>query len=73
MQLYLQLPSESRMVVEELGRSLERVRVWMWVNKLKLNPDQVEVLVVGLCFGLGSGCTLLLDGAVLIQEDQVDR
>lgn len=44
---------------------------WMRVNKLHLNPDQMEVLVVVPYSQLGNGCTLILDGVAFPQKDQV--
>lgn len=34
---------------------------WMRVNNRKLNPDQIEVLLVGLISFPGSGMSLVLD------------
>lgn len=45
-QLFISLPTHSREAVEVLELCLEAVGVWMRVNKLKLNPEKTEVLLV---------------------------
>lgn len=43
----------------------------MRANKLTLNPDKAEVLLMGLETILGGNCDLVLDGVVLSRKDQV--
>ena len=45
-QLYLSLPSKSKEAVLALDQYLMSVTDWMMVNKLKLNPDKTEVLLI---------------------------
>lgn len=52
-------PSDPRVAVEELGCSLGQVRHWKRVDKLRLNHDKPEVLVVGPCCGLGNDYALV--------------
>lgn len=47
-----------------LNWCLQGLMEWMRTNKLKLNLDMLEVLLVGSCSGLGTGCTLRLAGVV---------
>ncbi|KAF7235690.1 Anoctamin-2 [Varanus komodoensis] len=57
--------------VAVLNRCLAEVREWMRANKLKLNPDKMEVLLVGGSgFGEG-GFDLVLNGATLPLRDKV--
>ncbi|KAF7246169.1 THO complex subunit 1, partial [Varanus komodoensis] len=57
--------------VAVLNRCLAEVREWMRANKLKLNPDKTEVLLVGRSgFGEG-GFDLVLNGATLPLRDKV--
>ncbi|KAF7248470.1 Apoptotic protease-activating factor 1, partial [Varanus komodoensis] len=57
--------------VAVLNRCLAEVREWMRANKLKLNPDKTEVLLVGGSgFGEG-GFDLVLNGATLPLRDKV--
>lgn len=53
MLLYLQVPSAPWVAVEQLGHGLERVKDWMRANKLKLNPNKNEVLVVAPDLAVG--------------------
>ncbi|XP_066492508.1 uncharacterized protein [Tiliqua scincoides] len=45
-QLYHAFSPDSRVAVEGLERCLEAVRIWMGANKLKLNLDKTEALLV---------------------------
>ena len=45
-QLYIFIPSESDETVEILDHCLETVVDWMRINKLKLNPEKMEILCV---------------------------
>ncbi|KAF7238948.1 N-terminal EF-hand calcium-binding protein 3 [Varanus komodoensis] len=57
--------------VAVLNRCLAEVMEWMRANKLKLNPDKTEVLLVGGSgFGEG-GFDLVLNGATLPLRDKV--
>lgn len=52
-------------VVELLNLCLKTVMGWLRANKLKLNSDKMDVLLVGSSCVLGSGCTLRFAGVVL--------
>lgn len=41
---------------------MEAVMGWMRVNKLRLNPDKMEILLVGISLVVGSGYTQRLAG-----------
>ncbi|KAF7253392.1 ERI1 exoribonuclease 3 [Varanus komodoensis] len=70
-QLYLSFSTNPGEAVAVLNRCLAEVREWMRANKLKLNPDKTEVLLVGgLGFGEG-GFDLVLNGATLPLRDKV--
>lgn len=51
----MRLPSDPRDMVDRLGHGLEELKDWLWVNKLKLNPNKMEVLLAGPNSVLGSG------------------
>lgn len=51
------LPSEPKDVVKDLSPGLEPIIGWMTANKLKLNPNKTEVLLVGRNPNLDSGIT----------------
>ncbi|KAF7250421.1 putative RNA-directed DNA polymerase from transposon BS, partial [Varanus komodoensis] len=70
-QLYLSFSTNPGEAVAVLNRCLAEVREWMRANKLKLNPDKTEVLLVGGSgFGEG-GFDLVLNGATLPLRDKV--
>ncbi|KAF7249282.1 Peroxisome proliferator-activated receptor gamma coactivator 1-beta [Varanus komodoensis] len=70
-QLYLSFSTNPGEAVAVLNRCLAEVREWMRANKLKLNPDKTEVLLVGRSgFGEG-GFDLVLNGATLPLRDKV--
>ena len=46
-QLYLSFSSNPGEAVAVLNQCLSTVMDWMRANKLRLNPDQTEVLLVG--------------------------
>ncbi|KAF7249458.1 RNA-directed DNA polymerase from mobile element jockey [Varanus komodoensis] len=70
-QLYLSFSTNPGEAVAVLNRCLAEVREWMRANKLKLNPDKTEVLLVGRSgFGEG-GFDLVLNGAKLPLRDKV--
>lgn len=57
-----------REALDRQGRSLDQILGWIRVNKLKMNPDKTEVMLVKLVgqnLILRSGFTVLLNGAVL--------
>ncbi|KAF7242744.1 hypothetical protein EYD10_10956 [Varanus komodoensis] len=57
--------------VAVLNRCLAEVMGWMRANKLKFNPDKMEVLLVGgLGFGVGNR-DLVLNGVALPLKDRV--
>lgn len=47
MQLHIGFPKDHRETVEIRNQCLEAVCSWMRTNKMKLNPNQMEVLLVG--------------------------
>lgn len=57
-QLCLSFPSDPREAVEVLNQYLKSVMNWMWVNRLKLNPDKTEVLLDRDPINLGLGINL---------------
>ncbi|KAF7250651.1 hypothetical protein EYD10_03890 [Varanus komodoensis] len=70
-QLYLSFSTNPGEAVAVLNRCLAEVMGWMRANKLKLNPDKMEVLLVG-----GSGFSegelnLVLNGVALPLRDKV--
>ncbi|KAF7237674.1 Structural maintenance of chromosomes protein 1B [Varanus komodoensis] len=70
-QLYLSFSTNPGEAVAVLNRCLAEVMEWMRANKLKLNPDKTEVLLVGGSgFGEG-GFDLVLNGATLPLRDKV--
>ncbi|KAF7235271.1 Vomeronasal type-2 receptor 1 [Varanus komodoensis] len=69
--LYGSPVSKRGLLWDVLNRCLAEVREWMRANKLKLNPDKTEVLLVGGSgFGEG-GFDLVLNGATLPLRDKV--
>lgn len=46
-QLSLSFPSQSREVVEVQNLYLKTMKGWLRMSQLKLNPDQMEVLLIG--------------------------
>ncbi|KAF7234923.1 hypothetical protein EYD10_18203, partial [Varanus komodoensis] len=70
-QLYLSFSTNPGEAVAVLNRCLAEVMGWMRANKLKLNPDKMEVLLVGgLGFGEGE-LNLVLKGVALPLRDKV--
>ncbi|KAF7246221.1 Tyrosine-protein kinase Yes [Varanus komodoensis] len=70
-QLYLSFSTNPGEAVAVLNRCLAEVMGWMRANKLKLNPDKTEVLLVG-GLGLGMGdLGLVLNGVALPLRDRV--
>ncbi|KAF7248106.1 Zinc finger and SCAN domain-containing protein 29 [Varanus komodoensis] len=70
-QLYLSFSTNPGEAVAVLNRCLADVMGWMRANKLKLNPDKTEVLLVGgLGFGVGH-LDLVLNGVALPLKDRV--
>ncbi|KAF7243518.1 putative RNA-directed DNA polymerase from transposon BS, partial [Varanus komodoensis] len=70
-QLYLSFSTNPGEAVAVLNRCLAEVMGWMRANKLKLNPDKTEVLLVG---GLGlrmGDLGLVLNGVALPLRDRV--
>uniref|UniRef100_A0A8D2J284 Reverse transcriptase domain-containing protein n=1 Tax=Varanus komodoensis TaxID=61221 RepID=A0A8D2J284_VARKO len=64
-QLYLSFSTNPGEAVAVLNRCLAEVMGWMRANKLKLNPDKTEVLLVGGS-GFGEGeLNLVLNGVAL--------
>ncbi|KAF7249630.1 putative RNA-directed DNA polymerase from transposon BS [Varanus komodoensis] len=70
-QLYLSFSTNPGEAVAVLNWCLAEVMVWMRANKLKLNPDKTEVLLVGGS-GFGEGeLNLVLNGVALPLRDRV--
>ncbi|KAF7241210.1 putative RNA-directed DNA polymerase from transposon BS [Varanus komodoensis] len=70
-QLYLSFSTSPGEAVAVLNRCLAEVMGWMRANKLKLNPDKTEVLLVGGS-GFGEGeLNLVLNGVALPLRDKV--
>ncbi|KAF7243052.1 putative RNA-directed DNA polymerase from transposon BS [Varanus komodoensis] len=70
-QLYLSFSTNPGEAVAVLNRCLAEVMGWMRANKLKLNPDKTEVLLVGGS-GFGEGeLNLVLNGVALPLRDKV--
>ncbi|KAF7247943.1 Phosphatidylinositol N-acetylglucosaminyltransferase subunit A [Varanus komodoensis] len=70
-QLYLSFSTNPGEAVAVLNRCLAEVMGWMRANKLKLNPDKMEVLLVGgSSFGEGE-LNLVLNGVALPLRDKV--
>ncbi|KAF7238921.1 Short transient receptor potential channel 4-associated protein, partial [Varanus komodoensis] len=70
-QLYLSFSTNPGEAVAVLNRCLAEVMGWMRANKLKLNPDKTEVLLVGGSgFGEG-GFDLVLNGVALPLSNKV--
>ena len=70
-QLYLSFPPDSEEAVEVLDRCLEAVGGWMRVNKLRLNPDKTEVLLVRKSTTRVLDYHPTLDGVALPLKEQV--
>ncbi|KAF7253167.1 Xanthine dehydrogenase/oxidase [Varanus komodoensis] len=69
-QLYLSFSTNPGEAVAVLNRCLAEVMGWMRANKLKLNPDKTEVLLVGGS-GFGEGeLNLVLNGVALPLRDK---
>ncbi|KAF7249253.1 putative RNA-directed DNA polymerase from transposon BS, partial [Varanus komodoensis] len=70
-QLYLLFSTNPGEAVAVLNQCLAEVMGWMRANKLKLNPDKMEVLLVGGS-GFGEGeLNLVLNGVALPLRDKV--
>ncbi|KAF7250955.1 Very large A-kinase anchor protein [Varanus komodoensis] len=70
-QLYLSFSTNPGEAVAVLNRCLAKVMGWMKANKLRLNPDKIEVLLVGGSgFGMGD-LDLVLNGIALPHRDRV--
>uniref|UniRef100_A0A803SXZ5 Reverse transcriptase domain-containing protein n=1 Tax=Anolis carolinensis TaxID=28377 RepID=A0A803SXZ5_ANOCA len=64
-------PPVTKEAVQVLNRCLAAVSVWMRANKLKLNPDKTEVLLVSRKAEQGIGLQPVLDGVTLPLKAQV--
>lgn len=54
--------------MEILNHSLEKVMNWMRANKRKLNPDKMEVLLVGYSSVPDCNCTSMVNAIALIPK-----
>nr|GFC52549.1 hypothetical protein [Tanacetum cinerariifolium] len=70
-QLFLSFPPDSKGAVDVLNRCLEAVGSWMGANKLKLNPDKTEVLLVQKSTTQVLDHRPALNGVVLPLKEQV--
>uniref|UniRef100_A0A803TL80 Reverse transcriptase domain-containing protein n=1 Tax=Anolis carolinensis TaxID=28377 RepID=A0A803TL80_ANOCA len=70
-QLCHSFPSVTKEAVQVLNRCLATVSDWMRANKLKLNPDKTEVLLVSRKAEQGIGLQPVLDGVALPLKTQV--
>uniref|UniRef100_A0A803TE01 ribonuclease H n=1 Tax=Anolis carolinensis TaxID=28377 RepID=A0A803TE01_ANOCA len=64
-------PPVTKEAVQVLNRCLAAVLDWMRANKLKLNPDKTEVLLVSRKAEQGIGLQPVLDGVALPLKTQV--
>uniref|UniRef100_A0A8D2KSV3 Reverse transcriptase domain-containing protein n=1 Tax=Varanus komodoensis TaxID=61221 RepID=A0A8D2KSV3_VARKO len=69
--LYLSFSTNPGEAVAVLNRCLAEVMEWMRANKLKLNPDKTEVLLVGGSGFREGGFDLVLNGVTLPLRDKV--
>uniref|UniRef100_A0A803TWJ5 Reverse transcriptase domain-containing protein n=1 Tax=Anolis carolinensis TaxID=28377 RepID=A0A803TWJ5_ANOCA len=70
-QLCHSFPPVTKEAVQVLNRCLAAVSDWMRANKLKLNPDKTEVLLVSHKAEQGTGLQPVLDGVTLPLKTQV--
>uniref|UniRef100_A0A803THP9 ribonuclease H n=1 Tax=Anolis carolinensis TaxID=28377 RepID=A0A803THP9_ANOCA len=70
-QLCHSFPPVTKEAVQVLNRCLAAVSDWMRANKLKLNPDKTEVLLVSRKAEQGTGLQPVLDGVTLPLKAQV--
>uniref|UniRef100_A0A803TMK0 Reverse transcriptase domain-containing protein n=1 Tax=Anolis carolinensis TaxID=28377 RepID=A0A803TMK0_ANOCA len=70
-QLCNSFPSVTKEAVQVLNRCLATVSDWMRANKLKLNPDKMEVLLISRRAEQGIGLQPVLDGVALPLKTQV--
>ncbi|KAF7247658.1 RNA-directed DNA polymerase from mobile element jockey [Varanus komodoensis] len=70
-QLYLSFSTNPGEAVAVLNRCLAEVMGWMRANKLKLNPDKTEVLLVGSSGFREGDLNLVLNGVALPPRDKV--
>uniref|UniRef100_A0A803U1N2 Reverse transcriptase domain-containing protein n=1 Tax=Anolis carolinensis TaxID=28377 RepID=A0A803U1N2_ANOCA len=70
-QLCHSFPPVTKEAVQVLNRCLAAVSDWMRANKLKLNPDKTEVLLVSQKAEQGIGLQPVLDGVTLPLKAQV--
>ncbi|XP_078241606.1 uncharacterized protein LOC140704410 [Pogona vitticeps] len=70
-QLYLSFSTNPGVAVTVLNSCLNSIMVWMRVNKLRLNPDKFEVLLVGAPPDRLKGHLPTLDGITLPLKDRV--
>lgn len=66
--LYLTLPTDPREAVESPNQCLEVVLEWIWVNKLMLNHDKMEVLLMSGRSDLGLKLSPILDGVEQLRQ-----
>ncbi|KAF7253300.1 Metabotropic glutamate receptor 5 [Varanus komodoensis] len=69
--VYLSFSTDPGEAVAVLNRCLAEVMGWMRANKLKLNPDKTEVLLVGGLSSWVGDLGLVLNGVALPLKDRV--
>ncbi|XP_061473928.1 uncharacterized protein LOC133380529 [Rhineura floridana] len=70
-QLYYSFSSSSGEAVDVLNRCLAAIMDWMGANKLKLNPDKTETLLVSAFSAQMEDVHPVLDGVTLPLKEQV--
>ena len=70
-QLYFSFSSSSGEAVDVLNQCLGATMDWMRANKLRLNPDKTDVLLVGGSSDRMVGVQPVLDGVALPLKEQV--
>ena len=66
-----QYTDDTRLSVAILNSCLDSIMIWMRVNKLRLNPDKLDVLLVGAPPDRLKGHSPALDGFTLPLKDKV--
>lgn len=70
-QLYHTIPSNPKAAIDTFNPGLEVIMRWVWENKLALNPDKMEVLMVSHNSSPGSGVTPVVGRALLPLKPEI--
>uniref|UniRef100_A0A803T733 Reverse transcriptase domain-containing protein n=1 Tax=Anolis carolinensis TaxID=28377 RepID=A0A803T733_ANOCA len=70
-QIHYSFPSDSKEAPRMLNQCLAAVADWMRRNKLRINPDKTEALLVSCASDRGIGWQPVLDGVALPLKSQV--